>query len=145
MRSAIVEHPIDGASLLAEVAASAAGATVLFVGTVREVNDGRFVRALDYKAYAPMAEKELAAIVSEGESRWAGARIVCEHRVGALGIGDASVVIAAAHPHRGEAFDACRYVIEELKKRLPVWKREHYTDGQLGWVESNTQRSGVTP
>jgi molybdopterin synthase catalytic subunit len=130
---------------MADVASSGAGATVVFVGTVREVSDGRPVLALDYKAYAPMAEKELAAIVSEAESRWRGARVACEHRVGALGIGDASVVIAAAHPHRGEAFDACRYVIEELKKRLPVWKREHYADGELGWVENARPRAGVTP
>jgi len=145
MRSAIIDRPIDAASLLAEVASSAAGATVLFVGTVRDVSDGRSVRALDYKAYAPMAEKEMAAVVSEAESRWDGARIVCEHRIGALALGEASVVIAAAHPHRAQAFEACRYVIEELKARVPVWKREHYVDGEPGWVEGNPRRAGVTP
>ena len=139
MRTAIVEREIDPAALIAEVASTASGATVVFIGTVRDMNDGRGVTALDYKAYTSMAERELSAIIGEAETRWPESRLVCEHRVGALTLGDASVVVAAAHPHRGEAFDACRYVIEELKKRLPVWKREHYADGDLAWVENATQ------
>jgi molybdopterin synthase catalytic subunit len=139
MRTAMVERAIDPAALTAEVASASNGATVVFIGTVRDMNDGRDVTALDYKAYASMAERELSAIVIEAETRWSPSRIVCEHRVGALTLGDASVVIAASHPHRAEAFEACRYVIEELKKRLPVWKREHYADGDLAWVENATQ------
>jgi molybdopterin synthase catalytic subunit len=141
MRSAIVEREIDSAALIADVAATANGATVVFIGTVRDMNDGRGVTALDYKAYTSMAERELSAIIAEAETRWPDSRLACEHRVGALTLGEASVVIAAAHPHRGEAFDACRYVIEELKKRLPVWKREHYADGDLAWVENGTPSS----
>lgn len=138
MRTGIVERAIDVAGLINEVSSPACGATVVFIGSVRDMNDGRDVTALDYKAYGPMAERELATIVADVESRWPGARIACEHRIGALTLGDASVVIAAAHPHRGEAYDASRLVIEELKKRLPIWKREHYADGDLAWVENNS-------
>ncbi len=135
MRSAIVERPIDPAALLAEVARSGNGATVLFLGTVRDVNDGASVTALDYTAYAPMAQRELGDIVAEAARRWGTEDITVEHRIGELGLGDASVAIAVAHPHRGEAYDASRYIIEELKRRLPIWKREHYADGRADWVE----------
>jgi molybdopterin synthase catalytic subunit len=137
MRTAIVERPIDAAALLEEVAANRHGATVLFVGTVRDVHDGKPVTALDYSAYGAMAERELRDIASEAIARWPEADVVAEHRIGLLELGDASVAIAAAHPHRGEAYEASRYVIEELKKRLPVWKREHYANGHAEWVEAN--------
>lgn len=144
MRTAIVDREIDVAALMADVSSHSAGAIVVFVGTVRDMNDGRGVTALDYKAYTGMAERELAAIVAEAESRWQGAQVACEHRVGTLSLGDASVVITASHPHRGEAYDASRFVIEELKKRLPIWKREHYADGDLAWVENAKSSSAVT-
>ena len=134
MRTAIVDKPIDGCSLLGEVASHQRGATVLFLGTVRDMNDGEEVTALDYSAYGAMADSELRSIVEEAMSRWPGADVVVEHRTGALRLGDTSVAIAAAHAHRAEAFDAARYVIEELKKRLPIWKREHYVDGRTEWV-----------
>jgi molybdopterin synthase catalytic subunit len=134
VRTAIVGRPIDSCALLAEVASPRNGATSLFVGSVRDVNDGAPVSALDYSAYSEMAERELAAIVEEAAERWGTTDIVVEHRVGSLALGDASVVIAVAHPHRGEAYEASRYVIEELKKRLPIWKREHYVDGRAEWV-----------
>ncbi|HKS05304.1 MAG TPA: molybdenum cofactor biosynthesis protein MoaE [Gemmatimonadaceae bacterium] len=136
MRVEIVERAIDATALLNEVAAITNGASVLFVGTVRDVNGGRPVTALDYRAYSSMAEAELSAIALEAEARWTPGTIVCEHRVGSLALGDVSVAIVAAHPHRGAAFDACRYVIEELKKRVPIWKREHYADGERSWVEN---------
>lgn len=141
MRVAIVERMLDPAALLAEVASASDGASIVFVGTVRELNDGRRVTALDYRAYVPMAEKEMATIALEAEARWTPARVVCEHRIGALTLGDASVAIAVAHPHRGAAFDACRYVIDELKKRVPIWKREHYADGELAWVENGGRQT----
>lgn len=134
MRSAIVERPLDAAALLAEVSASANGAAVLFVGTVRDVNDGRAVTGMEYRAYAAMAERELAAILDEAAARFALRDLVCEHRVGTLSLGEASVVVAAAHPHRAAAFDAARHVIEELKRRVPIWKLEHYVDGGREWV-----------
>jgi len=141
VRGAIVMRPLDPGALLTEVSAPANGAAVLFVGTVRDINDDRAVTALDYKAYTPMAARELEAILREAESRWDGVTVVCEHRTGELSLGDASVVIAAAHPHRAAAFDAARYVIEELKKRVPIWKREHYADGDLEWVDNGAQRA----
>lgn len=134
MRTAIVDRAIDACALLAEVANARNGASVLFVGTVREVNDGAAVSGLDYSAYRGMAEQELDAIVREACDRWKTPDVVVEHRVGTLALGEASVVIAAAHPHRGEAYEASRYIIEELKKRLPIWKREHYLDGRTEWV-----------
>ena len=143
MRVAIVRSPLDPSALLAEVAASANGASVLFVGTVREINEGRAVEGIEYTAYESMAARELEAIVSEAASRFETDDIVVEHRVGALAVGDASVVIAVAHPHRAQAYDASRYVIEELKRRVPIWKREAYVDGTREWVDPTATRTEV--
>ena len=134
MRSAIVSRPLDPAALLAEVSGSSNGASILFVGTVRNVNDGRAVTGIDYAAYLPMAERELAAIVAEAAERVDTTHIAVEHRLGRLALMEASVVIAVAHPHRAAAFDASRYIIEELKRRVPIWKREEYVDGTREWV-----------
>jgi molybdopterin synthase catalytic subunit len=134
MRSALVDRPIDITALLAEVSAARHGAALLFVGTVRDVNDGRAVTGIDYTAYAGMAARELDAIVREACERF-GTDVVVEHRLGTLGLGEASVAIAVAHPHRAHAYEASRYVIEELKRRVPVWKREHYADGTREWVD----------
>ena len=139
MRAAMVDRPIDSAALLREVAGHHNGASVLFVGTVREMNEGSAVSGLDYSAYGEMAQRELSEIVAEAAKRWDTDDIVCEHRTGTLELGDVSVAIAAAHAHRGQAFDAARYVIEELKKRAPIWKREHYVDGRADWVANNTE------
>src|SRR5688500_11272370 len=103
MRTALVDRPIDARALLGEVANSRNGATVLFVGTVRDINDGSPVSGLDYSAYTSMAERELTNIVAEAAERWKTEDIVVEHRVGSLDLGEASVAIVAAHPHRGEA------------------------------------------
>lgn len=137
MRTAMVTRPIDAAAILAECASARNGATLLFLGTVRDMNDGQAVTALDYSAYGSMAEKELASIASEAGSRWQTSDIVIEHRTGELGLGDISVAIAVGHPHREPAYEASRYLIEELKKRLPVWKREHYASGAREWVANN--------
>jgi molybdopterin synthase catalytic subunit len=138
MRTAIVDRPLDPAALLADVAGPACGAGVLFVGTVRNANDGRAVTGIEYSAYREMAERELAAIAAEAADRHPGAALAVEHRVGTLGIGEASVVVAVAHPHRGAAYEASRYVIEQLKRRVPIWKREHYVDGTRAWVHAGT-------
>lgn len=134
MRAAMVDRPIEPAALLREVSDHRNGASVLFVGTVRELNDGAPVTGLDYSAYGAMAQRELGDILAEAARRWETTDIVVEHRIGELGLGDVSVAIAAAHPHRGQAFEAARYVIEELKRRAPIWKREHYVDGRAEWV-----------
>jgi molybdopterin synthase catalytic subunit len=136
MRSAIVHQPIDTTALLSEVSAPANGASLLFLGTVRDLNDGRDVTAIEYSAYEEMARRELAAIVEETVSRVNGVTIAVEHRIGSLEIGEVSVAIAVAHAHRGPAYEASRYIIEEVKRRLPIWKREGYSDGSREWVRS---------
>lgn len=135
MRTAIVEHPLDPAALLAEVASTASGASTLFVGTVRRVNDGKPVIGIDYTAYGPMAEREMAVIAREAAARFGTERIAVEHRVGTLALGEASIGIAVSHERRAAAMEAQRYLIEEIKKRVPVWKREHYADGTRDWVD----------
>ena len=145
MRTALVDRQIDLASVLAEVQRSANGATVLFVGTVRDVNDGRAVDGMEYSAYRGMAERELDAIAREAMERFETSDIVVEHRLGALALGDASVVVAVAHPHRGAAYDASRYMIEQLKRRVPIWKLEHYSDGTREWVDPDGSRRAGSP
>jgi molybdopterin synthase catalytic subunit len=143
MRSALVRRPIDPAALLAEAQRPRNGASVLFVGTVREMNDGRSVTGMEYTAYEAMAERELERIVSEAADRFGTGDIVAEHRLGALDVGEVSVGIVAAHPSRAAAFDAGRYVIEELKRRVPVWKLEYYVDGTREWVDPTTQAAAI--
>ena len=143
-RSALVDRPIDARALIAEVSSPACGAVSLFLGTVRDNNDGESVTGIDYTAYAAMAEAELARIVSEAVQRFGGASVVVEHRVGTLALGDISVGIVAAHAHRAPALEAVRYVIEELKQRVPVWKLEHYTNGTRAWVDPTAVTSRVS-
>ena len=135
MRTSIVSHPIDATRLLDEVSGTANGATVLFTGSVRDVNDGRAVTGIDYQAYEAMAHEELARIVGEACARFDTQHVVAEHRIGTLALGELSVAVAAAHPRRAGAFDAARYVIEQIKVRLPIWKLEHYVDGTREWVD----------
>ena len=136
MRSTVTDRPIDAGALLAEVSAPGNGATVLFTGSVRNVNDGRAVAAIDYDAYLDMAEEELARIVSEAAERFGSGDIVAVHRIGHVAVGELSVAVVAAHPRRQAAFDTARHVIEEIKRRLPVWKREHYADGERRWQDA---------
>jgi len=138
VHSAIIDTPIDVPKMLACVGNNANGATVLFVGTVREVNDGRDVTGIEYTAYRSMAERELASIVEEAAALAQSNDIAVEHRLGELSVGECSVAVAVAHPHRGRAFDAARYVIEELKRRVPIWKREQYVDGTREWVRAGS-------
>ena len=114
VRTAVVDHVLDPTALLAEVASTDSGASTVFVGTVRRLNDDREVTGIDYSAYTPMAEKEMADVVA---------------------LGEASIVIAVSHPRRSSAMGAQKYVIEQLKKRVPIWKREHYADGAREWVD----------
>jgi len=136
IRTAIVRRAIDVAALLAEVENSANGATIVFLGQVREVNDGRAVTGIEYSAYGEMAERELAAIASECAADFGIENLAVEHRLGALELGDTSIAIVVAHPHRGKAYQASRFVIEEVKRRLPIWKREGYVDGTTEWVNA---------
>jgi molybdopterin synthase catalytic subunit len=134
----VTEDPIDPAALLTGAATPSDGAVLLFLGVVRDHNEGRDVGHLEYQAYVPMAEKVMREIVDEASARWSTGPISVVHRVGMLEIGEASVAIAVAAPHRGDAYEASRYVIDEIKKRVPVWKREGYLDGAKEWVPGTT-------
>ena len=113
------------------------GAVVTFLGLVRNHNQGRRVQYLEYEAYEPLAMKAFARIDDEVRQRWPGVRAALHHRTGRLAIGDASVAIVTASPHRGDAFAACRYVIERVKQIVPVWKHEHFDGGDV-WIEGAT-------
>jgi MoaE-MoaD fusion protein len=125
-------EPLDPGAPLQEVAGTDCGAVVSFTGTVRSSNHGQAVVRLEYEAYPEMALRVFAHIAAQAQERW-GARVVIHHRTGALDPGALSVVIAAAAPHRADAFEACRHAIEALKKDAPIWKRELYPDGS-SWV-----------
>ena len=134
IRAALVSRPIDVSGLIAEVADISTGATAVFAGTVRDENDGRAVSGIEYSAYTTMAERELLHIAQEAARQFAPLSVVVEHRVGSLELGDVSVGIATSHAHRGPAIDGMRFVIEEIKRRVPIWKRECYADGTREWV-----------
>ena len=131
----LTDQEIDVAALIHEVSADHRGAVSVFLGTVRNANDGRPVEGIDYSAYESMAVAEMNRIGGEASERFPGVAVALEHRLGTLRVGDVSVAIACAHPHRAAALDANRYVIEELKRRVPIWKREHYLDGTSEWVD----------
>jgi len=134
MHTAVSPDVIDPLSVLERVGDPADGAAVLFLGVVRDQAEGGAVRGMRYDAYVEMAEPVLAEIAGEAAERLGTARVAVVHRIGELDVGEVSVAIAVSSPHRAEAFDASRYVIEEIKKRLPVWKKEHYVDGSQEWV-----------
>jgi molybdopterin synthase catalytic subunit len=119
-------------SLLSLVQGPERGGSCVFLGTVRTDDD---VTGIDYSAYDEMARAEISKILTEAEERWADARVTLQHRLGLVPVGEASIAIAAAAPHRDEAFSACRYIIEEVKKRLPIWKKEVHVDGSATWVD----------
>ncbi|HEY0930182.1 MAG TPA: molybdenum cofactor biosynthesis protein MoaE [Gemmatimonas sp.] len=135
LHAAIVSAPIDVSALILRAQDTGVGALSVFLGTVRDLNDGRPVTGIDYEAYEGMAAKELAAVAEEVCAATPGLRVALEHRIGTLGIGDVSVAIVAAHAHRAQACDGARAIIESLKQRVPVWKREHYVDGDRVWID----------
>ena len=128
---------LDPAALAASVARSSDGALATFVGLARDHNAGRRVLWLDYEAFEPLAVKTFEQIGSEAAERWPGVRLVIHHRTGRVGIGEASVAIAAASPPRADAFAACRYAIERIKQIAPIWKHEHFEGGEV-WIEGAT-------
>jgi molybdopterin synthase catalytic subunit len=134
-RFSVGADEIRPASLIEEVSSPRNGAISVFIGTVREVNEGRAVSSIEYSSYRAMASAELERILDEAEELFGVSALVVEHRIGLLGLGEVSVAIAAAHPHRAPALDCTRYVIEEIKKRVPIWKMEHYADGTREWVD----------
>ncbi len=137
--SDIVFAPIVPSEVLERVGASGHGAVDLFLGVVRDANDGRAVSGIEYEGYEAMARDELAAIVANAEASMPeGGRVAAVHRLGVLNVGEASVAVAVSAPHRAPAFDAARRVMDEIKARLPVWKRERYVDGEPEWLEGRT-------
>ena len=134
VRTAIVSEPIVPEEILTGLPSSQDGACVLFLGVVRDHAQGRVVRGLDYEVYQGMAEKTLASIAMEASRQFGTDRIAVLHRVGELRVGELSTAIAVATPHRQAAFEASRFILEEIKQRLPIWKREHYLEGDSDWV-----------
>lgn len=132
----LTEHAIDVGALVAAAAHDGCGGTVVFVGTVRNSPDDGDVTAIDYSAYPEMADAEFDRIVAEAHARWPAARIVLRHRTGRIPTGEASIAVVVACPHRAEAYDASRYVIEETKTRVPIWKNEQLGSGARRWVEA---------
>ena len=141
----LVRAPIDPSAIIRDVSSPANGAVLLFLGAVRQVNDGRDVTGIDYAAYEAMAQRELEAIVTEASTKFDAADVVVQHRLGELAVEDVSVAIAVGHAHRDAAYAASRFVIEELKRRVPIWKREHYTDGTREWVDPTGRTKAGAP
>jgi molybdopterin synthase catalytic subunit len=123
----------------------ACGGYAAFEGWVRDVNEGRTVLRLEYEAFGPLALREGERILAEAQQRFGVARARCAHRVGSLAIGELAVWVGVSAAHRGEAFDACRYIIDEVKHRLPIWKKEYYQNGDSGWVNCERCASGAMP
>jgi molybdopterin synthase catalytic subunit len=132
------ETPLSTDEALAHVRRPGAGGLAVFVGVVRDESEGRVVTRLEYSAYASMAKKEMLAIADEIEAEIEGVRVAVIHRIGSLDVGDAAVVCAASAPHRGEAFRACSALIDRVKARVPIWKREIGPDGAawVGWEDA---------
>ena len=136
---AVTSAPLDLQALIDEVggASTADGAVASFIGLVREQNQGRRVSFLEYEAYEPLAIRALELITDEARASWADTRIGVHHRIGRLELGEASIIIVAASPHRAHAFAACRYTIERVKQIVPIWKHEHFEGGDV-WLEGAT-------
>ena len=140
---AVTSEPLDLQALIEEISrtSTADGAIASFVGLVREENQGRRVSHLEYEAYEPLAVRALQLIIDEAGETWADTRIGVHHRTGRLELGDASIIIVAASPHRAHAFAACRYTIERVKQIVPIWKHEHFEGGDV-WLEGATADPG---
>jgi molybdopterin synthase catalytic subunit len=140
----LTHDPIDCASLTESVRSNAAGAVVVFLGTVREMTNGRQTVALDYEAFPEMARAKCEELVAEARNRWPIVEVAIVHRLGRLELGDASVAIAVSTPHRQEAFEAGKYLIDRLKEIVPIWKKENWADGTTEWVHPGVE-STVAP
>jgi len=130
----LTDQPIASAAVIEAVRCPAAGAIVLFLGTVREMTDGRPTRSLDYECYAEMAETKLTQLAAEAGNRWSLAGCAIVHRVGQLTVGETAVAVAVSAAHRREAFDAAGWLMDRIKEIVPIWKKENYADGTSTWV-----------
>ncbi len=136
----LTEEPLEPGPVIDAVRHSGAGAIVVFLGIVRDEDQGRKVSYLEYDAYRSMAEKEMRHIGEELLARWPAVRIAMRHRCGRLGVGETALVIAVSAPHRGDAFEACRYAIDRVKEVVPIWKKEVWEDGEA-WLEGHPASS----
>ena len=139
----ISDQPLDPESITAQVRRDSNGAVVTFLGTTRDSTDGRGVLHLEYEAYRPMADQKLAEIADEMKDRWGLKDIAISHRLGRLEIGDISLVVAVASPHRADAFAACQSSVDRIKQIVPIWKKEFFEDGEV-WVGSEADHHPAT-
>lgn len=130
----ITVKPIDAATLKREIEKPESGACLIFEGWVRNHNEGKAVDRLEYSSYETLANKEGQRILEEAKEKFAINSAICEHRVGLLEIGEMAVWVGVSSGHRGSCFDACRYIIDEVKGRVPIWKKEHYVEGTSDWI-----------
>jgi molybdopterin synthase catalytic subunit len=142
-RFSLQETALEPARLLAQLRDPSCGGYVSFEGAVRNHNEGRTVLRLEYEAFAPLALREGERILAQACERFGLERACCAHRVGALEIGELAVWVGVGAAHRGEAFDACRYIIDHIKHSVPIWKKEYYADGDSGWV--NCEHCAASP
>jgi molybdopterin synthase catalytic subunit len=138
----LTHDPIDHFALTEMVRRHDCGAVVTFLGTVRDLTEGRETVALDYEAYPGMAEKKLAEIEAETRARWPVGEMALVHRLGRLDVGEVSVAVAVSCPHRAQAFEACRHAIDRLKEVVPIWKKENWADGSTEWVHPHGELKG---
>jgi molybdopterin synthase catalytic subunit len=143
MHFRLTESPIDTGEARRELQSLSAGGFVSFEGWVRNFNEGLEVTRLEYEAFQELAVKEGDRIVAEALRRFPIEHALCIHRLGSLALSDMAVWVGVSAVHRGEAFDACRFIIDEVKHRVPIWKKEHYRNGDSGWV--NCERCGAAP
>ncbi|WP_096156737.1 MULTISPECIES: molybdenum cofactor biosynthesis protein MoaE [Bacillus] len=136
----IVSAPISVEQLVKKVERREAGAITTFIGTVREFTKGKRTLYLKYEAYVPMAEKKLAEIGDEINEKWVDAKVAIAHRIGRLDITDIAVVIAVSTPHRKDAYEANEYAIERIKQIVPIWKKEHWEDGEM-WIGDQLEKT----
>lgn len=134
MKFSVSDTPIDVAAARKSVADQHCGALVVFEGWIRDHNEGQDVERLEYEVYRPVAEKEGVKIIDEALTRFSISHAMCVHREGLLELGECAVIVCVSSAHRGAAFEACRYIIDEAKTRLPIWKKEHYVTGVSEWV-----------
>ncbi len=137
----IVQEKIDTAEVLASVQSESCGANVLFVGTTRNLTDGQETKRLSYDCYSEMATKEIQKLCDQAFSKWPIERVSAVHRTGMVEVGEASIAIAVSSPHRQAAFAAAQWLIDTLKKQVPIWKQEHWADGTTEWIHPD----GATP
>lgn len=141
----ITDQPLDGGALLSRIAHPSHGAQLLFLGVVRDVNEGREVEGIRYEAFREMAEPVLLSLLVRAQERWPDLQAAAEHRFGELRVGEASVMVAVSTPHRAEAYEASRWIMAELKQSLPIWKEELYRDGESAWLKGKSPMKEGAP